>query len=89
MYAEGGTLYLAVSKGGSKNWIQRVTIDCKRRDICLGGYPLISPVTAIQKALYIRGEIATGHDTRTERHRSAIPTFAMAKRRAHAMLKPR
>ena len=32
-YGDGGTLFLCVAPGGSKSWVQRVTIDGKRRDI--------------------------------------------------------
>ena len=37
MYGDGGTLYLRVAPGGSKSWIQRLTIEGKRCDIGLGG----------------------------------------------------
>ena len=36
-YADGGTLYLNIALGGSKQWVQRLTIDGKRHDIGLGG----------------------------------------------------
>ena len=39
-YGDGGTLFLNVAPGGSKSWIQRVTIDGKRRDIGIGGFPV-------------------------------------------------
>ena len=41
MYGDGNGLYLQVAKGGSKSWIQRIVINGKRRNIGLGGYPLI------------------------------------------------
>ena len=41
-YADGGTLYLVVASRGSKSWVQRVTITGERRDIGLGGWPLVS-----------------------------------------------
>ena len=34
---DGGTLYLRVAPGGSRSWIQRLTVNGKRRDIGLGG----------------------------------------------------
>ena len=37
MYGDGNTLYLNVAPGGSKQWIQRLTIHGKRHDIGLGG----------------------------------------------------
>ena len=50
LHGDGGTLYLAVAPGGSKSWIQRLTIDGKRRDIGLGGFPLVSLAEARHKA---------------------------------------
>ncbi len=41
-YGDGNGLYLNISKGGSKSWVQRLTIDGSRRDIGLGGYPAVS-----------------------------------------------
>ena len=41
-YGDGGGLYLNVSNSGSKSWVQRITIDGRRRDIGLGGYPAVS-----------------------------------------------
>ena len=38
LFGDGGTLYLKVAPGGSKSWIQRITIDGRRHDIGLGGY---------------------------------------------------
>ena len=39
-HADGGTLYLFVTPGGSKSWVQRLTIDGRRCDLGLGGWPL-------------------------------------------------
>ena len=36
-YGDGGTLYLVVAPGGSKSWVQRFTVNGKRRDHGLGG----------------------------------------------------
>ena len=36
-YGDGDGLYLVVAPSGSKSWVQRITIDGKRRDIGLGG----------------------------------------------------
>ena len=35
-YGDGGTLFLNVALGGSKSWIQRLTIKGRRHDIGLG-----------------------------------------------------
>ena len=37
LYGDGNTLYLKVAPGGSKQWIQRLTINGRRHDIGLGG----------------------------------------------------
>ena len=41
-YGDGGTLHLVVSLRGTKSWVQRITIDGRRRDIGLGGWPVVS-----------------------------------------------
>ena len=41
-YAAGPTLYLNVAPGGTKSWIQRLTVNGKRRDLGLGGWPLVT-----------------------------------------------
>ena len=89
LHGDGGTLYLAVAPGGSKSWVQRVTIDGKRRDIGLGGYPYVGLAAARQKAMENRTAIVAGRDPIAEKRRSSIPSFAVAARRTHAMLKPR
>ena len=89
LHGDGGTLYLAVAKGGSKSWIQRVTIDGKRHDIGLGGFPYVGLAAARQKAMDNRTAIAAGRNPIAEKRRSSIPSFAVAARRTHATLKPR
>ena len=37
LYGVGNTLFLRVSPGGSKQWIQRLTVQGRHRDIGLGG----------------------------------------------------
>ena len=41
-YGDGNGLYLNISKGGSKSWIQRLTIEGSRRNMGLGGYSAVS-----------------------------------------------
>ena len=41
-YGDGGGLYLNIAPGGSKSWVQRITIDGKRTDKGLGGFPAVS-----------------------------------------------
>ncbi len=41
-YSDGGGLHLFIGKSGGKSWVQRITIDGRRRDIGLGGCPAVS-----------------------------------------------
>ena len=50
-YADGGGLNLRVEDSGAKFWFQRVTIDGKRRNLGLGGYPTVSLAEARKAAL--------------------------------------
>ena len=50
-HSDGGGLYLFVDgRGGHKSWVLRATIDGKRRDLGLGGYPAVSLAEARRKA---------------------------------------
>ena len=49
-YNVGDTLYLRVGFTGSKSWIQRLTIDGKRRDIGLGSFKLVTLAEAREMA---------------------------------------
>ena len=50
MYRADPTLYLNVAPGGSKSWIQRLTIRGKRHDIGLGSFELVTMAEARDKA---------------------------------------
>ena len=78
LHGDGGTLYLAVAPGGSKSWIQRVTVAGRRRDIGLGGYPVVSLAKARQRAMANRVAIADGIDPLAEKRRANTPTFRAA-----------
>ena len=53
-YGDGHCLFLRVAPGGSKQWVQRLTIHGVRRDIGLGGWPVLSLHDARMKALQNR-----------------------------------
>ena len=72
------TLYLVVQPSGSKSWVQRLTIDGHRRDIGLGGYPMIGLVEARTRALENRHLVATGRDPVADQRRRDTPTFREA-----------
>ena len=92
-YADGGTLYLNVAPGGSKQWVQRLTIDGKRHDIGLGGYPLVSLAEAREKAFLNRRSARAGGDPlaekRAAKRRRAMPSFREAAEKTYESLLPR
>lgn len=73
-YIDGNTLMLVVAPGGSKSWIQRLTIRGKRHDIGLGGYPLVTLAEAREMAFENRRIARRGGDPRALR--ATMPTFA-------------
>ena len=89
LHGDGGTLYLAVAPGGSKSWIQRLTIDGKRRDIGLGGFPLVSLAEARHKAFENRRLAWAGGDPRAAKRRARVPTFREAAERTFEANRPR
>ena len=89
LHGDGGTLYLNVAPGGSKSWIQRITIDGRRRDIGLGGFPLVSLAEARQKAFENRKQAREGGDPLAEKRGAAVPTFREAAERTFEAHKPR
>ena len=88
-YGDGGTLFLYVARGGTKSWMQRVTIDGKRHDIGLGAYPVVSLAKARRRAFENRVAIADGRDPLAEKRRVAIPTFRQAAEQTFEANKPR
>ena len=88
-YADGGGLHLYISKAGRKSWVQRITIDRRRRDIGLGAFPSVGLAQAREKASDNRTAVAEGRDPLAEKHSPAMPTFTEAARAVHAANKPR
>ena len=41
MHGDGEGLYLSVSRSGSRSWVQRISIDGRRRELGLGSFPAI------------------------------------------------
>ena len=70
-YSDGGGLHLFISKAGRKSWVQRITINGRRRDIGLGGFPSVSLARAREKALENRAAVAEGRDPLAEKHAPA------------------
>ncbi len=87
-YGDGGGLYLSIAPGGSKQWLLRLTVHGRRRDIGLGGVDTsqggvgtVKLEEARQKAREMRRIARAGGDPLTERNRAeGIPTFEEAAR---------
>ena len=89
MHGDGRGLYLRVAKGGSKGWILRITVDGRRRDIGLGGFPTVLLAKARQLAEAHRLAVAEGRDPLAEKRREKMPTFAEAAAKVHEANLPR
>ena len=85
LYRADPTLYLCVAPGGSKSWVQRLSINGVRRDIGLGGFPVVSLANARLLAMKNRTDLAMGYrnpviDRRAlsveRRRRATMPTFS-------------
>ena len=86
---DGGTLYLHIARGGTKSWVQRITIDGRRHDIGLGGWPVVSLASARRRAAENRSAVADGRNPLAEKRRSTVPTFRQAATQTLEALKPR
>ena len=88
-YSDGGGLHLYVNKAGRKSWVLRITIDGRRRDIGLGGFPSVGLARAREKATDNRTAVAAGRDPLAAKHARAMPTFREAAQAVHEVNKPR
>ncbi len=70
---DGDTLNLRVTPGGSKSWINLVAINGRRRDIGLGGWPVVSLARARQRAFTNRVAISEGRDPLAEKRNASMP----------------
>lgn len=89
LHGDGGTLYLNVTPNGAKSWIQRVMIDGRRRDIGLGGFPVVTLAEARDMALDNRRLIRAGGDPLAEKRKATMPTFRAAAEKYFAANRPR
>ena len=85
LHRDSPTLYLSVAPGGSKSWIQRITIRGKQRDIGLGGWPLVSAGQARDLAVDNRRMVRSGGDPLAAKRR-AVPTFREAAMRTFEVM---
>ena len=76
-YADGGGLYLVVKPSGAKQFVGRLTVNGRRRDIGLGGYPAVTLAQARERLAANRHDIADGVDPIAQR-RKVVPTLREA-----------
>ena len=100
-HSDGGGLTLLVKPSGRRSWVARVSVNGKRRDIGLGGYPEVTLDEARSKAAQFRAEAAdrkaagngaAGADTAASlraQHLLRMPTFGEAAAAVHALNAPR
>ena len=77
-YGDGGTLHLVVAPRGTKAWVQRLTVNGRRRDIGLGGWPLVTLTEARNQAFENRRLARRGGDPLAHKNRAKVPTFEQA-----------
>ena len=81
-YCDGDGLYLEVQPTGTRSWIQRLSIRGRRRELGLGGFPLVSLKEARAQAFANRRLARAGGDPLAEKRRiKSMPTFADAAER--------
>lgn len=76
-YGDQHGLILRVQPSGSKQWIWRGTVQGKRRDLGLGGYPCVGLAAARAKAFEFRKAARLGEDPVVLRS-GGVPTFERA-----------
>ena len=94
-YSDGNGLTLRVEPGGTKHWVQRLTVGGRRRNIGLGSFPTVSLADARELAAENRRLIRQGRDPFAEKRRAAeelrrpaVPTFAEAAESVIDMRRP-
>ena len=69
--------------------MQRVTISGRRRDLGLGGWPVVSLARARQRAFANRVAISEGRDPLAEKRKASVPTFREAAAKTFEANRPR
>ena len=91
-YCDGNCLYLDVQPSGSRSWVQRIVIRGRRREIGLGGVPLVPLDEVRARALANRKVARTGGDPlggkQSGRLGKGVPTFAAAAGRVWRQMRP-
>ena len=88
-YCDGHGLYLEVQPSGSRSWVQRIAIRGRRRELGLGGFPLVTLKDARAQALVNRRLARAGGDPLAEKRRAkGVPTFADAAEQVWTQMQP-
>ena len=88
-YCDGHGLYLQVLPTGGRCWIQRLMIRGRRRELGLGGYPLVSLAEAREMAFDNRKLARSGGDPLAEKRKlQDLPTFEEAAARVLDQQRP-
>ena len=78
-YKSGTALYLLVEKRESKYWVQRYTLNGKRRDLGLDSFPNVSLLQAREQALINKRISKEGTDPKSQiKKQKEIPSFREA-----------
>ena len=94
-YSDGNGLTLRVEPSGTKHWVQRVTIQGKRRNIGMGSFPTVSLADAREMAAANQRDIKQGRDPLADRRKAAeerrcpaVPTLAEAAQQVIEIRRP-
>ena len=94
-YTDGGGtgLYLNVTGRGGKSWVQRISVDGKRRDVGLGSFPQVSLSEARKRATRNKLAAMDGFDPLAEQRNAkkqaaSLPTFKEAALAYYELHKP-
>lgn len=87
-HADGGNLYLLVSKAGAKSWVFMYRHNRTQRELGLGSARDVPLATARRKAAEYREALAAGLDPRNLRVKTTAPVFAVAAAEVIESLKP-
>ncbi len=69
---DGDGLYLEVQPTGTRSWVQRLSIRGRRRELGLGGFPLVSLKEARAQAFANRRLARAGGDPLAENQRVLV-----------------
>ena len=88
LYLDGLGLSLLVTPTGARCWTQRLTIAGRRRELGLGGYPVVTLAQAREQALANKRLVREGGDPLAEKRKAQVPTFAEAAEAVMALHRP-